>query len=444
MALSTEQLDYLERLEKATLEDQTIQRELMSRKAMYVYLYRKAAETGTFVPPLDRQYVITYLLNRWYTYGPLQSAMDDPFTSDVTVIGNYDTIVRSKGENYSAEEMKFIDEDELQDFISRLFEGSNYSYSLSRPITDAITKDGFRVNVIGGPSTRNTIKDEEGRITTEQATILTIRKPLYPFTMDDLVSLKTLNTDMREYLRLVMVLGDSFLIGGGVGSSKTTVMNATTRDMPLGMKNAMVEELPEASPLAPWFMRLTNRDPNAQGQGAISMEDNIRNTLRMDTENVYIQELRRASEAFLFTQLYLMVKRQTASTIHAKIGFKDAIESIIIRFLYLATAGDDSKNATLENTAMFMSGKLRHFIAMRDMLVGGERLKRMTEIGEVVDYDHLTKELLIHKPFIYNYRTHDWDCFGISKDMAERLELEGIEYHLPVTAQEPMHFRVNA
>src|SRR5579875_3157680 len=149
---------YVERLKQLVLDDPQIGAHGMTRREMYTYLYTKSVDRNSpmFIPPEYREKVISTLLNIWYTYDVLQTAMDDLYVSDVHVIGTT-TILKRRGRNYESTESKFVSEEALQEFISRKLENTPYSYSLADPITDAILPDGYRMNIIGGPSTRYTV-----------------------------------------------------------------------------------------------------------------------------------------------------------------------------------------------------------------------------------------------------------------------------------------------
>jgi len=436
MAIDTSLQEYVESMKTVVMNDPRMAEANVTRKEMYTYLYTKSIEGKTFIPAEYRETVISALLNAWYTYDVLQGAMDDPHVSDVHVIGTT-TVIKKKGMSFESTESRFLSEDAVQEFISRKLENTPYAYSLAYPITDAILPDGYRMNIIGGPSTRYTVRDEEGRIITEPRTIVTIRKPIYPFTMDHLVRLKTMDTQTREFFRLMMQLGDSFIIAGGVGSAKTTLMNALTGDIPKGLMNIFVEELPEMTPLTDWCIRLTDRAQNIEGKGKIDMATNITNTLRMNNDNGFIGEVRTAQIAYLFMRMSLIVKRQTGTTFHAHISHRKGVEGVLTRFILEATEGAGAQASYL-NTASMMSDKIRHIVTMRDTKHG----KRITEIGEIIGFDLADRSLLWQPVMTYDFATDDFNFHGVTESMVERAMIEGIDVHLPTNQQEMKRFKI--
>lgn len=420
---------YINTLKSFVLNDSKISGAGVTRKEMYTYLYTKCVEQGTFVPAEYREKVISSLLNSWYTYDVLQGAMDDPYVSDVHVIGTT-TIVKRNGSNYESTESRFPSEDALMEFIARKLENTPYAYSLAYPITDAILPDGSRVNIIGGPSTRYTVRDEDERIITEPRTIVTIRKPIYPFSMDDLIRLQMLDEETRAFFKLMMQLGDSFIIAGGVGSGKTTLMNALTGDIPKGLLSIFVEELPEMTPLTDWCIRLTDRSQNVEGKGRLDMATNIINTLRMDNDNGYIGEVRTAQIAHLFLRMSLLVKRQTGTTFHSHIGHKNNVEGVLTRFILEATEGAGAQASYL-NTASRMADKIRHIVTTRDTKHG----KRVTEIGEIIGFDFTERALLWQPVLTYDFFKDKFCFHGVTEGMVDRARVEGIDVTLPLNCQ---------
>lgn len=410
-------------LEQAVLDDERLAREAISRKEMYAHLLTLAVQPDTFIPPAHREPVISFLLNKWYSYGALQGAIDDELVTDIHVIGPT-TILKRSSENRESTEYHFDSDKAVEEFVHRKLEGTQYSYSLADPICDAILSDGYRMNVIGGPSTRYTVQDKNGRIITEPRTIVSIRKPILPFTLDELVELGMFDRMTRRYLKAIQELGESFIIAGGVGSAKTTLMNALTGDNPRGLINIIIEELPEMTPLADWCLRLTDRHANNERAGEITMERNIINSLRMDGDNEYIGETRDARIAYLFLRMSLIVKRQTGTTFHSNVGLRDAVEGVLTRFILEATEGAATQGAQASylSTASMMNNKIRHIVTLKD--VKGK--KRLTEIAEIVGFDWEHRALLLHKVVNYDFKAQRWTFHGMSRDMAERADIEGI------------------
>ncbi|MHB1683273.1 MAG: ATPase, T2SS/T4P/T4SS family [Bacilli bacterium] len=426
----------VERLKAAVLNHPRLRQPGVTRTDMHAFLYRLCAEPETFVPMEQRENVITALLDTWFRFDALQSVMEDPLVTDVHVIGTT-TLVQRNGRKFEAPDSRFSSEEALGEFVERQLDDTPYRYSQSDPMSDAILRGGYRMNVVGGPGTRYTVRDTEGRIVTEPRTIVSIRKPIYPFTLDDLVSLSLLDAETRAFIRLLMQLGDSFIVAGGVGSGKTTLLNAMTGDIPDGQLNILIEELPEMTPLCKWAIRLTDRAENHEGKGGIDMVRNLINSLRMNGDNEYIGEVRSADVAYLFLRTSLIVKRQTGTTFHSHVGLRSGVEGVLTRFLLEAADGAGSR-ASVQNIAGMMGDKIRFVFTLRDTRHG----KRITEIGEILGFDFAERALLWQPVMTYDAVADVFLFHGVTDAMLERAAVEGIEVHLPHNSEAVRRYRI--
>lgn len=427
---------YIEPLKTVVINHPRLQQPGMTRTDMHAFLYRLCTEPETFVPLEHREKVIMTLLNTWFQFDALQPVMEDPLVTDVHVIGNT-TIVERGGRKFEVPDAAFSSESALGEFVERQLDGTPYLYSQADPLTDAILRGGYRMNVVGGPGTRYTIRDNEGRIVTEPRTIVSIRKPIYPFNLDDLISLGLMDEDTRTFIRLMMQLGDSFIVSGGVGSGKTTLMNAMTGDIPSGQLNLIIEELPEMAPLCEWAIRLTDRAENHEGKGRIDMARNLINSLRMNADNEFIGEVRSSDIAYLFLRMSLIVRRQTGTTFHSHVGLHSGVEGVLTRFLLEAADGAASRASYL-NIAGMMGDKIRFVFTLRDTRSG----KRITEIGEILGFDFSERALRWQPVMTYDAMTDTFHFHGITETMRERASVEGIEVMLPKNQEAVRLYRI--
>lgn len=427
---------YIEQLKAVVVNHPRLQQPGLTRTDMHAFLYRLCAEPDTFVPAEHREEVITNLLNTWFRFDVLQSVMEDPLVTDVHVIGTI-TLVQRNGKKFEHPQAHFSSEVALGEFIDRQLDGTPYVYAQSDPLADAILRGGYRMNVVGGPGTRYTVRDEEGRIVTEPRTIVSIRKPIYPFNLDDLVALGLMDSDTRAFIRIMMQLGDSFIVSGGVGSGKTTLMNAMTGDIPIRLLNLVIEELPEMAPLCEWAIRLTDRAENHEGKGRIDMARNLINSLRMNADNEFIGEVRSAEIAYLFLRMSLIVRRQTGTTFHSHVGLGTGVEGVLTRFLLEAADGAPSRASYL-NIAGMMGDKIRFVFTLRDTRFG----KRITEIGEILGFDFEEHALRWQPIITYDAAMDRFHFHGITDAMRERASVEGIEVTLPRNSEAVRLYRI--
>ena len=383
-------------------------RQMPSRKEAYSYLGRIVGEMNIAIQ--YREQVINSVLNDMYAYGKLQGLMDDPYVSDIQVYGGHGTFYKTiKFEDRRESTEGFMTHEELVSFITRKLAGTNYRFDLSTPSLDAILPDGSRLHVRVGASGW-TVEDQEGRRLTQDCIIATIRKPLYPFTLEELQATGSFSPEVLTYLYWVQRLGDGFVIGGDVGSGKSALMAAMMGKNPRGQMDVLMEEMPEVQALNERCARLYTRPANAEGKGAITMYENARDILRMFFDNAYIGEVREEEISWCFLQCGLTVTRQTGTTTHAVKG----VDTVIQRICTLAMGAGTRPSARVVGQ-MFCTS-VRQVIVMHKTSVG----KRMTEIGYVLDYDVERNAVPYITVMRWDEETDSFDFLGVPEEMARR------------------------
>lgn len=422
-----ELIKHRDQLLAAVRKENEWMRKIPNRKAAYVFLGKIAGELQ--IPVKHRDSAISMALNDMYSYGPLQEAIDNPYVSDIQIIGGHVTLIVEKGERRESTEA-FMSNDELYSFVIRKLAGTNYRFDLSNPRTDAMLPDGYRMNVKGGP-TGWTVKDGQGRLITDPCLIVNIRKPLYNFTLEQLRDLKMFSNEIYAYLEWVQRLGEGFVIAGDVGSGKSTLMAAMMGKIPQGLLSGVLEEMPELQPLSSWTLRLFNRPENAEGKGAITMSDNLVDMLRMYLDNTYVGEVRTADVAYLFLENGQVATRQVGTTTHVKYGVKDGIERIC------ALAMGDSKRPGWNMTATLFTTAVQHVIVVHKTPQG----KRITQIGEILPY-HMDSHSI---PYVivgdFEPTLDQFHFYGITPEMEKRAVQQGFAVNgLAVQENPEIHY----
>ncbi|MHB1681237.1 MAG: ATPase, T2SS/T4P/T4SS family [Bacilli bacterium] len=413
-----EQKTMRETLRQAVLAHPIYGKERRPRVELYTYLVTKVAEPDTFVPVPLRERLISSLLNQWYAFDALQLLIDDPLVTDIHAMADR-TVYRKEGRLYESTEATFDSDSDLVKFIERKLEGTPYEYKLTRPLSDAMLPEGYRMNVIGGPSTGySEIVDETHRIV--PATVVTIRKPILAFSLEELHRIGVMDREILSFLLLMMDLGDSFLIAGGVGSAKTTLLNALTAFM-AGYWNVIIEEMGEMAPLIDrWFVRLTDRLPNAQGMGGITMEDNMMNTLRMDADNVILGEMRWPKTVWLFIRLLMLTKRQVSTSFHTNTDVDRGVHHVLQRLVLEGTSGSLGLSGPY-NTASLIADNLRVIVTMASV----QGKPRITEIGYLVDFEE--QAIRWCKVAEWNYEAERFVFHGVPENLVRRARVKKID-----------------
>jgi pilus assembly protein CpaF len=86
----------------------------------------------------------------------------------------------------------------------------------------------------------------------------------------------------------------SFVVSGGTGCGKTTLLAAMLAEVPVDERIVVVEDVRELAVAHPHVVRLQGRGPNVEGHGAVGLVDLVRQALRMRPDRLVVGEVRGA------------------------------------------------------------------------------------------------------------------------------------------------------
>src|SRR6187200_3359959 len=227
---------------------------------------------------IERETLVTDVLNELFGLGPLEALLRDPAVSDI-LVNRHDLIFVEREGKLEETDIVFKDDRHLLQIIERIVSSVGRRIDESSPMVDARLADGSRVNAIIPPLALD-------------GPVLSISRFGAQITIDQLLELGALTPEMVDLLAGCVQARLNVLISGGTGSGKTTLLNALSSFIPAAERIVTIEDAAELQLQQEHIVRLETRPPNIEGKGAITATDLVRNALRMRPERIIIGECR--------------------------------------------------------------------------------------------------------------------------------------------------------
>ena len=211
--------------------------------------------------------------------GPLEPLLRLPGVTDVLVNGP-DQVFVDRGDGLEATAVRFADDDAVRRLAQRLASLAGRRLDDAAPFADLRLPDGSRFHAVLAPVSR-------------PGTAISLRVPsARAFTLDELVAAGTLTGDGAQLLRALIAARVAFLVSGGTGTGKTTLLAALLSLVDPAERLVLVEDASELRPDHPHVVALEGRPPNVEGAGAIELRTLVRQALRMRPDRLVVGEVR--------------------------------------------------------------------------------------------------------------------------------------------------------
>jgi pilus assembly protein CpaF len=211
--------------------------------------------------------------------GLLEPLLHQPDVTDVLLNGPGPVWV-DRGSGPERTELVVPDEAAARRLAVRLVAAGGRRLDDAAPYADARLPDGTRVHAILPPLS-------------PQGTCLSLRiPPRRTFSLDDLVASGSLPVAGTTLLRALVAARLAFLVTGGTGSGKTTILSTLLSLAAPQERLVLVEDAPELRPEHPHVVRLAARRSNTEGEGAVGLEVLVRQALRMRPDRLVVGEVR--------------------------------------------------------------------------------------------------------------------------------------------------------
>jgi pilus assembly protein CpaF len=221
--------------------------------------------------------------------GPLEPLLRAPGTTDVLVTAP-DQVWRDGEEGLHRTAVTFPDEDAVRRLAQRLALACGRRLDDAQPFVDAWLPGRIRLHAVLPP------------IATGTCISLRVLRPAV-HTLDSLRALGTFDDTVHHTLKAIVDARLAFVITGGTGAGKTSLLNALLGEVAPEERIVCVEDASELDPNHPQFVRLVARPPNVEGAGEVALADLVRQGLRMRPDRIVVGEVRGAEVCDLLTAL---------------------------------------------------------------------------------------------------------------------------------------------
>jgi pilus assembly protein CpaF len=238
--------------------------------------------------------------------GPIVGLLKDETVTEIAI--NAFDAVWTKGTAWRGwrreASLAWADTDDLENACIRVSDVIGRTVNEMRPLLNARLPGGERVNIVVPPACASIS--------------VTIRKfPSETMTLDRLERLGTLGavagtgrtsaaalaarratgggqgrSPLRAICESLVLARASMIIAGGTNAGKTSLLNALSRVIPTDERVVTIEDARELQVQQPNWVALETVEPIDRGEPGVTIEDLVRNSLRMTPDRIVVGEVR--------------------------------------------------------------------------------------------------------------------------------------------------------
>lgn len=355
----------------------------------------------------DREQLITMARNEVRGYGPLTPLLEQDGINEIFVNGPAQVLVREHG-ILRGTAVCFRDAAHMRRIISTIVAPLGRRCDDSMPMVDARLPDGSGFNAILPPLSL-------------LGPVITVRKfSKEPYTAERFLKNHTWDAKVCDFLGKAVAGKLNVVVFGGTGTGKTTLLNVLSQFISDHDRIITMESIAELKLQQTHVVALETRSANAEGSGAITMQDLVRNALRMRPERILIGEIT-SGEALDMLQAMNTGHDGSMCTGHA-----NTPEDMISRMetLVLMSGYELPIKAIREQIASAVD-LLVHIISLPS---GG---KRIASVTEVADLDPASQRIQLFPLFTFqpaaSGQAERFCPSGRVPSFLEKLRLNGIK-----------------
>lgn len=300
-------------------------------------------------------------------------------------------------------DVKFDSEEDFVHVINKIADYNNKSFGYNAPRLSGILPNRMRVHAI-----HNSLSDNGTRIN--------IRKFPKRLTLEDLVNYGACSPQVAQFLTLIPATRKTFAACGPTGSGKTTLGMALFDYAPRELAIVSIEDTRELDLLQEDWSPLVTREPNSEGEGAVTISDLFADCMRITPDCIIVGEVRKPKDAYEMLQAFHTGHKGSFITIHAS-----STENFATRLATLLM--DSGRDISMYSSKEMIGGAFDYVIFQERELVNVRTRKEkqfVKGVAEIQGFNYETGEIILKDIF-------KWKNYGVDKDGNKigRLEATG-------------------
>lgn len=295
------------------------------------------------------------------TWGPLNRLIEDEEVTEIIVNGPFSIWFEKQGQLFEHAD-KFYSELSFRNCLERLTLASKTHITIERPCADGKFMD-FRLSLIGHDLTHANVH-------------FTLRRhPKNPWTFEKMAALGWCTNDEIKILQSIIHARDSFLVVGGTGAGKTSILNSFLNLLGPQERVVVIEDTPEIVLPNSASMKLLTRDDPQGILPSVDQTQLVKRSLRLRPDRLVMGEVR-GSEAKDFLMALATGHAGSFGTLHAQ----DAHQALI-RLEMLIQMG--APQWSLEAIRRLIQLSLNYIVVAEKTSAGQRRLKGIYKISSL-------------------------------------------------------------
>ncbi len=210
--------------------------------------------------------------------GPLEALLSLPGITDVLVNGPQAVWV-DRGDGLELSSVRFPDDAAVRRLAQRLAAAAGRRLDDAMPFVDAALPDGTRLHAVLPPLCA---------ATTVSLRVLARER----HDLAGLVRRGSMSCEVAELLAAVIEAQLAFVVTGGAGTGKTTLLGTLLGLIGPAQRLLVIEDAAELVVEHPHVIRLVTRAANVEGSGGVGLRELVRQALRMRPDRLVVGEFR--------------------------------------------------------------------------------------------------------------------------------------------------------